>query len=167
MSSIRIDIKGAQKVGLRFEQFPDDLRANLLSEIDDMSQQLFGMVQAVTPEATGRLRSQEGVKVFDDKDKISGKVYVLAENAQDAIKAADLEYGSTGKSVDVKQHEMSLDHIFDKMLANPMMVTVPTYARTPNVAAHRFERGPLETMQPEIITRLNAVVAASTEAASK
>lgn len=167
MTGVRIDIKGDLKVGLRFAEFPDELRANLLAEINDLSAQLFVMVKAATPELTGRLRSQEGVKVFDDKNKISGKVFVDDESANDAIKAADLEYGSTGKSIEVKQHEMSLDHIFDKMLANPMTVTIPTYARTPNVAAHSFERGPLAAMQPEIIARLSAVVEATTEGANK
>jgi hypothetical protein len=164
MDPVRIEIDGDLKVGLRFAAFPNEMRGALKAEIESITAELFGMVQAATPEKTGRLRSQEGSRVWDDPNKIAGKVFVDDDGAQDAIKAADLEYGGTGITIDVKPHEMSLDHVFDKMLAAPeMKMREYLKGRKSNVAAHSFLRGPLERMQPEIIARLNAVVETATK----
>ena len=163
---IHIDISGTRQVGLRFDQFPDALRDELRATIDDLANQLFAMVQARTPNRTGQLLGQEGVKVFVDADKISGKVFVLAPDQQSARKAAALEYGSTGQAVTVKGHAMSLDHYWSTKLAAPQTVIVAAYSRTPNIAETAFERGPLEEMAPEIAVRLNATVEAATKAAN-
>ena len=163
MDPVRIEIDGDLKVGLRFAEFPNGLRAALKAEINALANEVFGAVQAATPVNTGRLRGQEGVKVFDDANKISGKVFVDDETANDAIKAAALEYGSKGQSIEVMAPKMSLDHVFEKALAAPQMALVAAYSRKPNVAAHSFLRGPLERMQPEIIARLNAVVETATK----
>jgi len=164
--SIHIDISGTRQVGLRFDQFPDDLRAELHATIDDLAQQLYAQVQARTPTLTGRLLGEEGVTVFADPDKISGKVYVAAPNQQDARKAAALEYGSTGKAVSVTSHAMGLDHYWSSKLSAPETVIVSAYNRTPNIAEVAFERGPLDEMAPEIAARLNAVVVEATKAAN-
>lgn len=163
---IRFDIKGDRQVGLRFDQFPAQIYDDLRGAIDELSQELFALVQAETPELTGMLRSEEMVRVFSDPDKITGSVAVVAPNQQDARKAGALEYGSTGKSVAVKAHAMRLDHYWETALAEPETVIVKAYDRTPDIAEHRFERGPLEVMQPIAAARLNAVVEMAIKAAN-
>lgn len=166
MAQIHIDIAGARQVGVRFDAFPDALREQLRGEISALANELFARVQAVTPELTGRLRGEEGVAVFADQDKISGKVYVNAADQQDVRKAAALEYGSTGRPVSVQSHEMALDHYWSTRLAAPETVIVKSYSRTPDIVEVAFERGPLAAMQPEIAVRLNAVLENATKAAN-
>jgi len=163
---IRFDIKNARQVGLRFDQFPPEIYDDLRIAINDLAHQLFALVQSETPDLTGQLRGQEMVRVFTDPKKITGSVAVVTRDKQSAIKAATLEYGSTGKSVKVKSKTMRLDHVFDHVLDEPMEVIVKAYNRTPNVEEFRFERGPLEVMQPIVAARLNAVVAAAVKAAN-
>lgn len=166
MDYMRISIAGDNRVGLRFEQFPDALRADLLREISALTAELLGRVRAATPDRTGKLLAQETMRVFSDKDKISGKVDIASSNPQDFRKAAALEYGSTGKPVAVRSHAMALDHFWSTRLASPITVLTKAYSRTPNIAETAFERGPLAQMQPEINARLEAIVADQVKAAN-
>jgi hypothetical protein len=166
MDSIRIDVAGARQVGLRFDEFPDRLYDDLRVTIDDLSRQLFGLIRAKTPDLSGRLLGQERLRLFADKNRITGYVDIAGEGSQDFAKAAALEYGSKGKSTGVKAHGMRLDHYWATQLARPRMVMVEAYNRTPNIAEAAFERGPLATMAPEIAVRLNAVVENATKVAS-
>jgi hypothetical protein len=168
MDSIRIDVKNARQVGLRFEQFPDQLHDALRAEIQALSQELFARIQAATPDKTGRLRSQERVRLFDDGTRITGYVDIAGEGsgkASDFAKAAALEYGAR-RSAKVSAHRMKLDHVWARKLAAPEMVMVKTYNRPTNIIERAFERGPLAQMQPEVAARLNAVVANATKAAN-
>ena len=56
---------------------------------------------------------------------------------------------------------MKLDHVFDRALSAPMDVIVKAFPRTPNIAEHAFERGPLDEMRGEIESRLNGVIEAA------
>ncbi len=105
--------------------------------------------------------------MFADKDRISGYIDIAGDGRDDIVKAAALEYGSTGKATSVKTHSMALDHYWASKLAEPQSVIVAAYNRTPNIAEHAFERGPLDEMQPEIAARLNAVVDSATEVANR
>ena len=158
MTEIRINVTGDRQVGLRFEEFPDALYADLHKEIDALSAELFARVEAATPSLTGQLRSQERVRVFADKTRITGYVDIAGSGPQDYRKAGALEYGSRGKPVAVSAHTMQLDHYWSIQLATPELVMVQAFSRTPDITAAAFERGPLGDMQPEIIARLNAVV---------
>ena len=158
---IHFDVKGIREVGLRFEQFPAELHDQIKAEIDALSKQLFAMVNAATPSKTGRLRSQEWLKLFDDGDSIKGAVYIAGQGSgknSDFAKAGALEYGAH-MPFEVAAHAMKLDHAWANQLANPLTVQVKSHPRKPNVPEFAFERGPLAAMQPEIIERLNAVVA--------
>lgn len=158
MDNVRIDITGDRQVGVRFEEFPDDLKAELRSEIDSLSMDLLGLVQARIPKKTGDLANKLRRRVFDDKNRVTGRVDFNSADAQDFRKAAALEYGSRGKPVKVQAHRMKLDHFWEQKLATPITVLTKAYQRTPNVAERAFERGALAAMQPEVLARLNAVV---------
>ncbi len=159
MADIRIDITGARQVGLRFEAFPDVLYDDLRREIDSLSTELFARVQAATPRRTGELLGQERLRLFTDANRITGYVDIAgAKGSQDFAKASALEYGAH-RPTKVEAHSMGLDHYWADKLAAPITVLVTAYSRTPDIAEHAFERGPLAEMQPEVAARLNAVVA--------
>ena len=165
---IHFDVTGTRQVGLRFDQFPDALHDDLRNTIDTLSKELFARVEAATPSLTGRLRSQERVRLFDDGSRITGYVDIAGEGSgkgSDFAKAAALEYGAH-QSAKVSAHAMKLDHAWANMLAEPITVLVKAFTRKPNIAEHAFERGPLAEMQPEIIERLNAVIAKATQQAN-
>lgn len=159
--AVRINIAGDRQVGLRFEQFPDQLYDALRDEIDSLAHDLFSSVGARIPERTGRLRSQLRVRVFADKTKISGRVDIAGKGSgknSDFAKAATLEYGSTGKKANVSAHDMKIDHYWSERLSRPITKMTKAYSRTPKVPEFAFERGALAGMQSEILNRLNAVV---------
>jgi hypothetical protein len=158
MDSIHIDVTGARQVGLRFEEFPDALYAELRVEVDALSAELFAQIEAATPVKTGRLRSQERLRLFTDPTRITGYVDIAAPKGSSAFaKAGALEYGAH-RPTKVSAHSMRLDHVWSQRLAAPETVLVSAYSRTPDIAEHAFERGPLAAMAPEIVSRLKAVV---------
>lgn len=162
MDAIRIDVTGVRQVGLRFDEFPDALYDALKDEINTLANELLARVQAATPVKTGRLRSEERVRLFTDPSRISGYVDIAGEKgSQDIPKAVALEYGA-GAATKVRTHAMLLDHHWSLKLAEPQAVIVRAYTRTADIAEVAFERGPLAQMQPEIVARLNAVVAKAT-----
>ena len=156
---IRIGIDGERQTGLRFEDFPDELHDDLVGEIDGLTRELFARIQSATPVGTGKLRSQQRMRLYDQKDRIKGYISVAGEKGStDYAKAGALEYGSRGKPIKVGAHQMKLDHFWRTRLAAPITVLVGAYDRTPKIAEHAFMRGPLEAMRPEILQRLNAAV---------
>jgi len=157
MDTIRIDLAGERQVGLRFEEFPDALYDALRSEIDELTNELFGRVQAATPSRTGKLRSQERARLFTDKNRITGYIDIASDVGQDFAKAAALEYGAHRRTK-VAAHSMKLDHFWNQKLESPINVIAKAHPRTPNIAEVAFERGPLAGMQPQVVARLNAVV---------
>lgn len=158
MDAIHVDIKGDRRVGIVFDEFPDQLYADLRAAIETLTAELLGLVEEATPNRTGRLRSQEHMRVFADKNHIKGQVFIAGEKgSQDFGKAAALEYGAR-KATNVRGHAMRLDHAWGQMLVEPETVMVGAYTRTPNIDEYRFERGPLAGMAAEINARLEAVV---------
>lgn len=157
MDAVRIGLTGDRQAGLRFEEFPDVLYEELRVAISSLGDELLGLIEAATPSKTGELRSKERLRVFADKDSIKAYIDVSADGRAEMIKAAALEYGAH-KLTQVKSHSRKLDHVWDRMLSAPMDVIVKAYPRTPNIAEHAFERGPLAVMRGQIFERLNAVV---------
>lgn len=154
------DITGARQSGLTFDRFPDALRGLLVTEITSLGAELLAMVEGRTPERTGALRAAERLRVFSDKPgRIAARVDIAAaKGSQGFAKAAALEYGAH-RPGPVKAHKMRLDHVWENALAAPIDVLVAAHSRTPNIAEHAFERGALAEMQPQVLGRLNAVVA--------
>lgn len=157
MDTIKIDIAGDRQVGLRFDEFPDALYEDLRQEIDGITVELFAMIQALTPERTGALRSQERLRLFQDKTRITGYIDIAGSVGNDFAKAGALEWGAH-RPAKVSAHQMRLDHYWATKLNEPEMVVVDAYTRSTNVMEHAFERGPLAEMTPQILARLNAVV---------
>jgi hypothetical protein len=166
MVSVVTGFTGDRQAGLRFEEFPDELYEGLRLEIEALSLELFGRVEALTPSKTGQLRSQERVRQFADEKRIAGYIDIGDGTINDLKKAGALEYGAH-KTGQVESHSRKLDHVFDRALSAPMNVIVKAYPRTPNIATHAFERGPLAMMRGEIVERLNAVVEKSVAGANK
>lgn len=158
MDSIKIDIAGDRQAGLRFDEFPDVLYEDLRKEIEELSLELLLRVEAATPSRTGLLRSEERLRLFTDKDRITGYIDVKADGQQEHIKAGALEYGAHKKHK-VSSHTMRLDHFWEQKLDAPITVLVDAIPdRTANITEIAFLRGPLEAMRPEIAARLRAVV---------
>jgi hypothetical protein len=163
---VHFDVTGARQVGLRFDAFPDALYDDLKGEIDALSVELLARVQASTPVKTGALRASERMRLFADKNRITGYVDIAAGKGSQAFaKAGALEYGAH-RATKVSAHSMKLDHAWGYKLAAPMDVLVAAYTRTPDIEEFAFERGPLAEMQPEVIARLEAVVAKATAVAN-
>lgn len=151
-----------RKVGLLFDEFPQQLRSVLLARIAGLTGQLYASVQAAAPRgATGKLSRSIAMRVENEADYIRGAVFVSADFA----KAAALEYGAH-KGFTVKAHEQRLTHVFGEEIS-PESVEVAAYQRHANIAERRFLRGPLAAMEPEIMAALEeAVTGAVNEAAA-
>ena len=165
MDSIRIDVSGDRQVGLRFDEFPDALYDDLRAEIEVLATELFALVRASTPQDSGLLRSQERLRLFTDKTRITGYVDIAGGKGSDFAKAGALEYGAHRRTK-VRAHERSLDHYWDQKLEEPINVLVDAYARQPNIGAYSFLRTPLAALQPTVRERLNAVVEQAVEKAN-
>jgi hypothetical protein len=149
--NVRITETGARDVALSLERMPDDVRDRLASRIRGFTARLEPMVAERVPSRTGRARSQVGSVVDVMPDLVRGRVYVQGPGAENA-KLGALEYGARRRHV-VREHKRMLDHLWGRAIL-PMQVIVDRYMRTPNIAEHRFLRGPFEQMRPEILAGL-------------
>ena len=153
MPQISYTVTGDRRVELKLEEFPKSVHDRLLDRITGLTRELEARVQAAEPDKTGKLRRDTASRIFDDQDKITGRVTIEADFA----KAAALEYGAH-RAAKVSAHLMRLDHVFARLIA-PMTVLVQMHRRTPNITEHRFLRGTLAQMAPEIQAQLEAAVA--------
>lgn len=164
--NVHIANESALQAGLRFEEFPDELRDALRNEISALTRELLNRERPAVPVQTGKLVSQIRDAVHNDPERIRGVVYLAGKGSgsgSDFAKAGALEYGSkTGKRFKVVAHEMSLDHVFEEHLAAPITVLTKAYERSGGLKPHRFARGALESKSSEIVQRLEAVVARAT-----
>lgn len=156
MDSFKVEITGDRDVGVRLDAFPGGLYDELVAAIHQLGTELYPRIVAATPDRTGKLRSEERLRFFADKNRISARVDIAAGGTE-AAKAGALEYGAH-RATHVRAHRMRLDHAWAEKLAETINVLVSAYTRTPDIAERRFERGPLAEMQPEILARLNQVV---------
>lgn len=154
---IAADLKVDRKTGLIFDEFPARAFGALLARITSLTQDLESRVSALVPVASGELRGLVQSFVDATPDRIAGKVKLIAKSPADFGKAAALEYGAH-QSTRVKAHVMRLDHIYAQAIA-PLQVSVAAYSRTPNIAEHRFLRGPLAAMQQLVLDQLHAAIA--------
>ncbi len=157
MTAIHFAVTGDREVALKFEEFPRQVHDRLLERIRDLTAELETNVRAAEPERTGRLRSETSSRIFDQPTRIHGQVSIAAEFG----KAGALEYGSHRK-IEVRAHQARLDHVFSRLA--DLEVEVGAHARLTDVAEHRFLRGPLESMTPEILASLEEALSAAAQA---
>ena len=167
---LHIEVDNDLRAGLKFEEFPDALREELVAEIDALAHEAFTRERAAIPVRTGKLQGQLRQVTHNDPKRIKGAIYIDGQGSgsgSDFAKAGALEYGSTGRKFDVGARRMKLDHFWEHRLRAPMEVLVKAYSRHSTIMEHRFARGTLEAMAPEILQRLEAVVAKTTKQASE
>jgi hypothetical protein len=152
-----IAIDGDQRVTLRFEQFPDTLHERLLGTLQRLEQRLEQMVLAQEPARTGALRQLTGGRVYEHPDRIAAVVGVRSQSANEAKKAAALEYGSH-RSLVVRAHTAKLSHLWARAI-NPIIVYIPSHSRVSDISPQRFLRGPIDAMRGEAVAELRAAVA--------
>jgi hypothetical protein len=156
---IGIEVVGDRKVALRFEKFPETLRAKFAGPIKSITSRLADMIRARTPKGEkGELPSLVYEQFFDDPDQVSGRVTF----GDDYAKVGALEYGAPGprNRNRVAEHPMELSHVFGSRLNRPLTVMVKAHRRQLNVKAHRMLRDPLAQMSAPALTELEAVVTA-------
>jgi len=127
-------IEGETKLSLKFAEFPTKLRQILLERVGELTATLFARIYRLAPSKTGRLRGTLREEVFNDRDKIVGRVNVSAQ----FIKAASLEYG-VDKTVSVEAHNQRLTHVFARAIGAED-VFVQKYSRHAHIIAKRFIR---------------------------
>ncbi len=166
MSMVKIELEGERRAGLRFEQFPEELRADLRKEIDALTNELRNRIATAMPKDSGKLRGTLRAVRYDDPDRVTGYISVARGDANQSRKAAALEYGSSGKPQKVKEHKRKLNHVWEEKLKRPITVMVEAFDRKPNIKAQRFLRGPMDQMRPKIMSRLEGVVSKAASDAS-
>jgi len=145
--------RGGLELGLRFEQFPEALRARLEQRIGDLTEELESRVQSATPYLTGRLRSEIAERVYADvADRIAGYVSVVADEHSEYPKAATREYG-TNLPRRIKDH----GGVFRRL--NRGQKYVESHLTKPvHILARRYLRDPFEAMRPEIESALDETI---------
>ena len=113
-----ITVEGDRAVELKFETFPQDAHARLLERIADFTAELEAEITAAEPSRTGKLAAETRSAVYDEPERIAGRVAIAAEFG----KAAALEYGAHG-TTKVRAHEARLAHVFGRLIS-PITVAV-------------------------------------------
>lgn len=165
MTQFALEISGDRSAALRFEQFPAFAHDRLLGALQSIEQRLEAAVLASEPTRSGALRGLTGGRVYDHGNRIAAVVGVRAQTADEARKAAALEYGSRKQAITVRAHEARLAHIWKRAIAE-INVSVPSYERTPDIAAVRFLRSPIQAIRDEALAELRAALDQAVEDAS-
>lgn len=162
MASFGIQIEGDRRAVLRFEKFPAAAHDRLKATLESLKDRLIAAVHADEPRLSGQLVQMTGGRVYDHGDRIAAVVGVRAETADEARKAAALEYGSRRRALMLRAHQAKLSHLWSRAIS-PIIVTVPAHSRVPNIDPRRYLRDPLEAMREEALAEMEAAVAAAAE----
>lgn len=155
-STLETQITGDRRLGARFDKLPV-FRGHLIEVITELTDDLEAAIKADAPSRTGKLRRSIKAKVYNDKNKITGRVAVT----EDQKKAGELEYGGAGRDFEVRSHQMRLDHVFATRLQGPTTVFVQAFDRTRQNAAKRFIRDPAATMHERATAAIAGAVGAA------
>lgn len=169
MGDFGIEIKSARELGVKFQEFPDQARANIRLAIERQTATLLGRVRSAAPEDSGKLRSEISSRVYDDTNKITGRVFVGGDFSERskrgsvaAGKAAALEYGAHSVAV-VRAYTSKLDHIYSRFVT-PFAVSVAGYQRRVTIAGDSYLRAPLRSMETTVTEAIRSAVAQAEEA---
>jgi len=153
----KVEIRGDNSAGLRFEQFPSLAHERLVQTITDMTEALDGAVRAGAPHGhTGRLAASVRSGVEQSDTRVRGWVS-LTGDANAVRKAAALEYGSRDEPFDVKTYTRTLDQVFGK-LAEPFQQIVDAYKRVGGLDELGFLHTPFDASKQAAIDAMNAAV---------
>jgi len=141
---------------LRFGQFPDFARDRLIAAMWRIERRLEAAVHAAQPSRTGALRAQTGGRVYEHPNRIAAVVGVRVPNADDAMKAAALEYGSS-RVVQVRAHAAKLNHIWGRIVA-PITVQRPGHTRRTNLRPDRYLRDPYAAIKADALGEMRVAI---------
>ena len=154
---IRYNRATITSAGVRFDQFPNQLRADLIVTINELAQEAMALAAARVPRRTGRLASELQIVNRNEPDVVSSTVnFDLGAESSDFAKAGALEYGSTGKRFSIKTYTRGGDTVFGR-LVEPYEAIVKAYDRAGNIVERAFMRPILAEMQPRALAAINAV----------
>jgi hypothetical protein len=153
--------RGDKEISLRFDQFPQQCKEALKSEIDELVDELLARSQKAAPKKTGKLRGELKGRSFIGETRVAGYVSVYAGNdSNEYIKANTLEYGSR------KARRIFKKDVYTVTKRGKKRRAVDRLTRPAVIREFRYLRGPLEEMQPEVKRRLQAVLESQVEAAN-
>ena len=150
--------------GIRFDEFPEEMRARLVAAITDLTGELYDRIEAAVPRRSGQLASEIHQFVDVGDTRITGRVKVITKDRNALLKAIAEEYGAHGL-VRVRAHHQRVSTVFGRTIA-PIEATMAAYERHANIEQRAYERGPLDEMRGEISERLQAAIKAATDEAS-
>jgi hypothetical protein len=157
---ISVTITGDRALQVKLDELPSRIHDRLVGPITRLTERLEAAVREDAPDRTGKLRSEITSRVYDDPDRITGRVFIAAGDDKEAYgKAAALEYGAHG-TAQVSAHEARLDHVFSRLVA-PMEVMVRRHSRRLDIAARLFFRGPERALAPEAEAEIRAAIDAA------
>lgn len=148
-----MEVIGERRFALRFDEFPQELRAAILPVVTKYGQELYDSVVAKIPKKTGRAASLVQMTVFDNENSVKA----ILRFKGDYAKVAALNYGSH-KSIDVKIHASALNHVYSRII-NSEGVEVQAYSRRTNIEAVKFLGSSLEEVGPEFLAALKEAIA--------
>jgi len=148
-----------REVLARLSRLPDELLDRLQPIIERLTAEMYARVIAAEPKRSGALMRATRQFVDRQSNLIRGRVRILGEpgGPKHNVKAAALEYGAHGNA-SVREHEMSLDHVFDIPI-DPEEVLVSAYNRDVNITADRFLRDALIGIEAQFEAEIEHVIA--------
>lgn len=150
---IGFTITGTNSVTQRFEDIPVRLYDRLVGRVTQLTDELEGRVRGAAPKLTGKLEGEIVSQVFDNPDRVVGRVTLSGEYA----KAAALEYGAHG-TTNVSAHEVELSTVFGRRLTAPLTVMIAAHSRRLNIAQQSFLRPSIAGMNNSIVEGLRDAV---------
>lgn len=160
---IGVRVIGERRVALRFEQFPQTAKDNLLEVVTNYQSQLQTEVQDRLPRRTGGISDSLTGGVENQATKVRGWVNLGGKDSNLIRKIAALEYGASG-SVKVKAKDSrGLRTVYGHYIT-PMNVAISAYDRQANIIAQRFLRDPLAQIANPFLDAAEQAVRKATEA---
>lgn len=164
MTMFGIELTNERAATLRFEKFPEFAHDRLLGALQNIEQRLKAAVLAAEPGKTGSLKAQTGGRVYDHGNRIAAVVGVRAPNANDARKAAALEYGSRGVAITMHHRLSRISALSQRAGSDPLTME---WRRTPTITAQRFLRGPMDAIRGGALAELQAALDAAVQDAER
>jgi hypothetical protein len=147
----RIDVANSERINVRLDALPNDLKRRLKKEIATITRELLVAVQAREPVRTGALRRATRSFVDERPDFIRGRVRVLRGAANLGARFGALEYGGPGRRGPGRRVEV-------KAYSRGGVRVDPYRRRPPTIRGLRFLRGPAAGMRARMLAALQAVL---------